>query len=48
MASGWRGHVWALKKSSAFRDSALCKLQTSTEIHMKKNTWVDMMVVCIM
>jgi hypothetical protein len=32
MASGWRGYVWALKKSGAFRDG----LQTSSEIHVNK------------
>jgi hypothetical protein len=29
MASGWRGYVWVLKKSGAFRDSAQNGLQSS-------------------
>jgi hypothetical protein len=29
MVSGWRGYVWAPKKSDAFRDSASDGLQTS-------------------
>jgi hypothetical protein len=36
MASGWRGHVWALKKSGVFRDSARDGLQTSAVIHIRE------------
>jgi hypothetical protein len=36
MASGWRGDVWVLKKSGAFRDSAQNRFQTSAGIHIYK------------
>jgi hypothetical protein len=36
MASGWRGYVWAIKKSGAFRDSAHNGLQSASGIHINK------------
>jgi hypothetical protein len=36
MASGWRGYVWVLKKSGAFRDSAQNGPRSSAGKHMKK------------
>jgi hypothetical protein len=35
MASGWRGYVWSLMKSGAFRDSAQNVLETPTGIYVK-------------
>jgi hypothetical protein len=36
MASGWRGYVWMLKISGAFRDSACSELRISAGINTEK------------
>jgi hypothetical protein len=42
MASGWRGYVWALKKSGVFRDSAQYGLQIPAQEYIWRNTKVHM------